>query len=291
MDPATETDTWARDALTRLARIPDVGRVGLALAEGGGRQLRFVASDRDNASGVDWCHVDAYEDVPLNTVVRSGRTVAGALEELEVAYPELIARQPATVRAIANVPIRAAGQVLGGFVLYYGRVQAFDAAQRAALEDCGAQLGVDLRRAQQVTARPSRSLADEPVPSGSRATTLAVDHDPRSVSGARAFVRTTLGGWGVDDETTEAAVLAASELVTNAIIHTSAGCELHLLLDDGVLTGTVRDAGSAVVRTSGAADPLAVHGRGLHVVQALSARWGSRLDEVGTTVWFVLETS
>jgi len=36
-------------------------------------------------------------------------------------------------------------------------------------------------------------------------------------------------------------------------------------------------------------DPLAVHGRGLQLVDAFSTRWGSELDAVGMTVWFVLE--
>ena len=36
-------------------------------------------------------------------------------------------------------------------------------------------------------------------------------------------------------------------------------------------------------------DPLAVHGRGLQIVDACSTRWGSELDAVGMTVWFVLE--
>ena len=61
------------------------------------------------------------------------------------------------------------------------------------------------------------------------------------------------------------------------------------MLDAGVLTTTVRDGGSAVVASTLLADPLDVHGRGLQLVDALATRWGSELDAVGTTVWFVLE--
>ena len=63
------------------------------------------------------------------------------------------------------------------------------------------------------------------------------------------------------------------------------------MLDRGVLTTTVRDGGSSVVvdLSSITVDPLAVHGRGLQLVDALSTRWGSELDAVGMTVWFVLE--
>lgn len=289
--PVPDTDTWARAALDRLAQVPGVRRAGLALAEGGGRRLLFAASDRDNAPGVDWCHVDAYDDVPLNAVVRTGHPVAGSLNNLAEHYPEFIRRQGSgTGRAIAAFPVSAAGQVLGGFVLFYGQPQPFDSAQGTALEELGARLGSDLRRAQRATTLRSRSLADEPVGAGARASTYTVAPDPSAVGPARHFLRSTLATWGVDMDSIDTAVLCLSELVTNAVIHTSSGCELRVVLDDGVLTTTVRDSGPAVVGPSGpSGDPLAIHGRGLQVVDALAARWGSELDAVGMTVWFVLE--
>ena len=75
------------------------------------------------------------------------------------------------------------------------------------------------------------------------------------------------------------------------MIHTDAGCELRLVLDEGVLTTTVRDGGSNVVVDPShvSQDPLAVHGRGLQLVDAFSSRWGSLLDAGGMAVWFVLE--
>lgn len=289
--PLPDSDTWARAALHGLGEVPGVQRVGLALAEGGGRRLRFTASDRDNDRAVEWCHVDAYQDVPLNTAVRTGSPVVGSLEDLADDYPEFIDRQDrSTARALAALPLSAAGQVLGGFVLFYGRAQPFDLAQRTELDELAAALGADLRRVQRVTTRQSRSLADEPVPPGASAATYTVDADPRAVAPARRFLRSTLADWGVDDDTADTAVLCLSELVTNAIIHTHAGCELRVVLDDGVLTTTVRDGGSAVVGpSSSAGDPLAVHGRGLQLVDMLAGRWGSELDTSGTTVWFVLE--
>lgn len=121
--------------------------------------------------------------------------------------------------------------------------------------------------------------------------TYSVAADPQAVAPARHSIRSTLEAWAIDEATIDNAVLCLSELVTNAIIHTDAGCELRIVLDRGVLTTTVRDGGSsAVVDLSGVAvDPLAVHGRGLQLVDALSTRWGSELDAVGLTVWFVLE--
>ena len=62
---------------TTSVPLPGVARVGLALTEGGGRRLRFVADrEGDAADELDWCHIDAYDDVPLTAVVRDGEPVA-----------------------------------------------------------------------------------------------------------------------------------------------------------------------------------------------------------------------
>ena len=80
----------------------------------------------------------------------------------------------------------------------------------------------------------------------------------------------TLTAWGIDGDTVDKVILCLSELVTNAMIHTDAGCELRVVLDRGVLTTTVRDGGSSVVvdLSSVTVDPFAVHGRGLQLVDA-----------------------
>jgi len=263
-----------------------VRRVGLALSEGGGRRHRFTASDRVDDTGLEWCHVDAYDDVPLNTVVRTGTPVTGALDDLAQRYPSFVEHQRGTsFVAVAAAPVVAAGQTLGGFVLYLDDVRA---VRRADLQDLGERLGASLRRAQGTETRMPSSLANEPVPPAAQVAVHAVPPDLRAAAGARRFLRDTLAAWGVDDDTTDTAVLCLSELVTNALIHTGAGCELRILLDHGVLTTTVRDGGTGGVARHDE-DPLSVHGRGLQVVDALAARWGSRLDTVGTTVWFVLE--
>jgi anti-sigma regulatory factor (Ser/Thr protein kinase) len=263
----------------------------MALAEGGGRRLLFCASDRDNERRVDWCEIDAYDSVPLNQAVRTGEAVVGSIDVLAGRYPAFAGRQAPSVRALAALPILAAGHIQGGFVLFYDRPQQFDRAQMVELQDLGAALGAALRAAQRASTPASRSLDDEPVPSGALAATYGVDADPRAVSAARRFLQHTLADWAIDEPTIDAAILSLSELVTNAMIHTDGGCELRVVFDRGVLTTTVRDNGSSVlVDLSGVTvDPLAVHGRGLQLVDALSTRWGSELDAYGMTVWFVLE--
>lgn len=280
-----------RSALAQLGELPGVHRVGLALAEGGGRRLLFAASDRDNQTSVDWCEVDAYEDVPLNHSVRTGEAVVGSLDDLAGRYRGFTDRQSRKTYALASLPILAAGHVQGGYALFYDTPQGFDRPQVTDLEDLGAKLGAELRRVQRATTHASRSLEDEPVPQGADVATYSVAADPRAVASARHFVLKTLTAWGVDQRTVDIAILCLSELVTNAIMHTDAGCDLRLVLDRGVLTTTVRDGGSTVVvdPSSVRVEPLAVHGRGLQIVDALAARWGSELDAIGMSVWFVLE--
>lgn len=280
-----------RSALAQLGELPGVHRVGLALAEGGGRRLLFAASDRDNQTSVDWCEVDAYEDVPLNHSVRTGEAVVGSLDDLAGRYRGFTDRQSLKTYALASLPILAAGHVQGGYALFYDTPQGFDRPQVTDLEDLGAKLGAELRRVQRATTHASRSLEDEPVPQGADVATYSVAADPRAVASARHFVLKTLTAWGVDQRTVDIAILCLSELVTNAIMHTDAGCDLRLVLDRGVLTTTVRDGGSTVVvdPSSVRVEPLAVHGRGLQIVDALAARWGSELDAIGMSVWFVLE--
>jgi anti-sigma regulatory factor (Ser/Thr protein kinase) len=287
--PGAPTETWARAALDSLAALPAVHRVGLAFVEAGGRQLSFTASDRHHER-VDWCHVDAYEDVPLNNTVRSGRLIFGSPSELAGRYPEFIGRQSRVTHGVASVPLTAAGQVMGGFALFYDTPQPFDEAQLERLRRLGERLGADLRAAQRTTTLPNRSLADEPLPSGAIAATYLVASEPEGVPAARRFVRDTLTRWSIDGEARDAAVLCVSELVTNAVIHTLAGCEVRLVLHDGVLTTSVRDGGADGRLHGSTQDPLATHGRGLHLVEALSTRWGSRLDALGMTVWCEVET-
>lgn len=288
--PGAEAETWVRSAFDLLCEVPSVHRAGVALVEGGGRRLSFTASDRDHASHTDWCEVDAYDDVPLNNTIRTGRLILGSLAELAGRYPEFVGRQVSSTQALASVPLSAAGQVMGGFVLFYASGQPFDDPQRAQLRDVGERLGEDLRHGQRARALPDRSFAGDPVPDGARMSTHVVAPEPHGVAMARQFVRQTLAEWAIHGDSVDVAVLCVSELVTNAVIHTVAGCEVRLLLQGGVLTISVRDAGRDARPPRGtAADPLAVHGRGLQLVAALSARWGSQLDAVGMTVWCELE--
>jgi anti-sigma regulatory factor (Ser/Thr protein kinase) len=295
---------WARTATATLRGTRDVYRVGVALIEGGGRRLRFTASDRLEAGaggggpggeavdGGAWCYIDAYDDVPLNTAVRTGGPVVGALDELADSYPAFVARQRATdTRALAALPLLAAGQPIGAVVLFFDQPQWFDDHRVRELTDTVAGLAAELRRAQRLQTRGSATFTDEPAPSDAVVETFEVPQHPAAVSVARRSLRATLTEWSVGDEVLDAAVLCLSELVTNALMHTAGGCSVRILFERGVLTVAVRDGGPAVGASVQLPDEfLHVHGRGLQIVEALAQRWGSELDSVGTTVWCTFET-
>jgi serine phosphatase RsbU (regulator of sigma subunit)/anti-sigma regulatory factor (Ser/Thr protein kinase) len=108
---------------------------------------------------------------------------------------------------------------------------------------------------------------------------------------ARAFLRGTLRQWDVEDDTVDAAELCVSELVTNAVIHTGTSTDLVLELDAECLTVLVHDGGASgqVQRVADPDDPMAIAGRGLALVEALSTAWAAEHGADGTTVWFEVE--
>ena len=254
--------------------------------------MRFTATERTSQERVEWCYIDAYDDVPLTTAIRTGAPVCGALKQLAARYPDFVQRQLGTTTvAVAAIPLVAASRTIGGYVLFFEQGQEFDALQRLELTRVGEDLGGELRLALRVRSDPPAGTSDERPSPGATVAVLDVAADPVAVSAARKFLRRTLKDWGIDDETTDTAVLCLSELVTNALIHARTACAIRAVLDGSALTVTVRDGGSpGAASTVPLDDPLRVHGRGLQLVDSLVTRWRSQRDSVGTTVWFVLES-
>jgi anti-sigma regulatory factor (Ser/Thr protein kinase) len=286
---ASGIDEIAHSLLTDLAALPGVRRVGFALSEGGGRRLRFTASDRSGEDGIDWCHIDAYDDVPLTLVVRTGEPVMGARDSLDHRFDEFVAGQPAEVRGLAAIPLPGIGSPIGGLIVFLEEEWAFDESQRRLLE-ATARRAADAVRRVRVGGRESLDedlgIEDDSV----RAARLVLDDDPRAASAARKFLREFIEGSEVSEEVAATAELCLSELVTNAIVHAGTRSELRATLDT-TLTVSVRDHGGPApdAAPDDDPDPLRVHGRGLTLVEALADRWGSDRDAGGTTVWFSLE--
>jgi anti-sigma regulatory factor (Ser/Thr protein kinase) len=291
---ATDVDSVARAALSELLALPDVRRAGVALVEGGGRRLRFLSALEPEAS-IGWCHIDAYDDVPLTSVVRTGIVVLGDLESFGGRYGALLeTERDAGTRALAVFPLAGVTIPIGGLIAYYNREQRFDAEQRGVLDTLAQHVADAVRRIRpRGVVAPAGATRSEAAASAQRRA-CALEDDPRAPGIARRFLRETLPGWGIEDDPVDTAELCLSELVTNAVIHGGATSELTLTLDDGQLTVAVRDHGGSAGSDAQVVedeDPMRVFGRGLVLVDALSDSWGSVRDAVGTTSWFVLDLS
>lgn len=83
------------------------------------------------------------------------------------------------------------------------------------------------------------------------------------------------------------AQLAATELVTNAVLHGRAPITVTITLDADRLRVAVTDS-SAVSPSFSLLDPTAVTGRGLMLVSSVADHWGVEPQADGKTVWMEL---
>lgn len=170
------------------------------------------------------------------------------------------------------------------------RVVVYSGYPRAQLERAALDGGAVGYLEKALTLRP---LGDELIALGSfldivsdaiaEARTL-LGPDPVSASRARRFVGAALEQWGCD-RLLDDVELMVSELVANAIVHASSGCEVAVLLTDGVIRVEVQDS-SCAAPIPRFVDPGAMSGRGLVLVQRLSKAWGVRSVDSGKIVWF-----
>ncbi|GAA2123787.1 SpoIIE family protein phosphatase [Actinomadura napierensis] len=106
-----------------------------------------------------------------------------------------------------------------------------------------------------------------------------------AVADARRFVRKVLADWGME-EAADDAVLATSELATNAVAYAGTSFEVSCRLEDGDIEIEVRDRHP----TRGIEMPgvTASSGRGLPSIARLAASWGVSYDRRTKGVWFRL---
>jgi anti-sigma regulatory factor (Ser/Thr protein kinase) len=103
------------------------------------------------------------------------------------------------------------------------------------------------------------------------------------VSAARAFVHSRLSAWELHDHIDDA-LLIASELVTNAILHARTPVQLRLHTDGPAVRVEVYDENSRMPAITGVG-PDATSGRGLAVVACLARAWGMEQEGHGKVVW------
>jgi anti-sigma regulatory factor (Ser/Thr protein kinase) len=118
-------------------------------------------------------------------------------------------------------------------------------------------------------------------------TQLTLPTDETASSQARKFLkeaRCPVHNTVVLDE----ALLMVSELVSNAVAHGAPPITVKLTCNGSAGLELRVSDGSDRMPCPGRAGPLAESGRGLHLVDVLSSRWGVDATQDGKEVWFVL---
>ena len=105
-----------------------------------------------------------------------------------------------------------------------------------------------------------------------------------SASEARKIVRDALSG-AESDDSVDAAQVAISEIVTNALVHAGTPMRLRVLLQGSALRVELRDGSPHLPRRRDYST-VAATGRGLHMVAEMVDRWGAYPDGRGKVVWF-----
>ena len=181
---------------------------------------------------------------------------------LRVAWPPAVQVFPSAVEALGGWP--AARLVLFGA----------DARLAETLRALRVSATVPLAPDQST----ARLLLHRRPPTVARRLDLA--NDLSSPRRARLFVTTACQDWRLDSVCDDA-VIVASELVENAVVHARTGCRLAIRLDDRGLTIAVRDRGPFTV----------LHprpGHGLFMVAEVSRAWDVSPTEEGKSVWALL---
>ena len=106
---------------------------------------------------------------------------------------------------------------------------------------------------------------------------------PESVPAARHFVVDVLRSWGHDALAADAALIV-SELATNALSHADSPFRTVVDRRRGGLRIGVEDASEVPIERRDA-ESDDIDGRGVHIVEALSRRWGYSPVPGGKIVW------
>jgi len=110
--------------------------------------------------------------------------------------------------------------------------------------------------------------------------------EPASVGRARRFIVDTLVAWKLEHLMADAALLV-SEVATNAILHAGSVIEIAMHRAAAGVRVEVHDL-SPVFPSARRYEDESMTGRGLRILDAAAAAWGTLLAPPGKTVWFEL---
>ena len=105
-----------------------------------------------------------------------------------------------------------------------------------------------------------------------------------SIAQARSRAREAAAELGLDAPLRRACVLAASELVSNAVQHGAPPLQLRLWAVAGGMRLEVEDA-SPALPSALSVPTTAASGRGLAIIGAVSSAWGHYSTDSGKCVW------
>ncbi|WBB52155.1 SpoIIE family protein phosphatase [Verrucosispora sp. WMMD573] len=120
----------------------------------------------------------------------------------------------------------------------------------------------------------------------SRSARMEVPAEPTAPSRVRHWMTAQLSEWEVAESVIGAAVLCASELTTNALLHAGTAARVEVDLSPERLLVSVADSGSRGTVTRARTETLSSRGRGLGLIEELSDAWGTDPTVRGSTVWF-----
>lgn len=117
---------------------------------------------------------------------------------------------------------------------------------------------------------------------------ITVPSVPTSVAAVRRYTVGVCRDAGLEAELVDNAALLVSEVATNALVHGCGDVRVTAYVTGASLRVEVsdEDPGMPEPRHAGVLDE---GGRGLALLEALSADWGTDSTPAGKTVWFVLD--
>lgn len=110
---------------------------------------------------------------------------------------------------------------------------------------------------------------------------------PVSASRARAFVESALAGAGLD-HLAYTTILLVSELVANAVLHSGTPLDVVVQCGDDRVRVEVHD-GNPQLPVRKHYSNMSGTGRGLMLVERMSAGWGADRTAGGKVVWFEVD--
>lgn len=111
---------------------------------------------------------------------------------------------------------------------------------------------------------------------------------PTSVATARRWSQNVVCGYGAP-ELSDTVALLVSELVSNVVLHARTPCQLRMDNFDGRIRVEVDDGSDRLPGVKARTDPLSQSGRGMQLVDGLSAAYGvDPQPGGGKCVWFEL---